>query len=113
MRLAGMDWRNYKKILIQNTDHQKFDDMIRMVISCSTANRQKFEQYLSEQRSRGRLNYGLHITDSALLTCLVFDRLNRHFHFVDGSNGGYALAAKEMKEQVHGEGCDTVFTARR
>ena len=113
MHFAGMDWRNYKKILIQNTDHQKFDDMIRMVISCSPANRQKFEQYLREQRAMGRLNYGLHITDSALLTCLVFDRLNRHFHFVDGSNGGYALAAKAMKEQVHGEGYDTVLTTRR
>ena len=113
MHFAGMDWRNYKKILVQNTDHQKFDDMIRMVISCSTTNRQKFEQYLREQRSTGRLNYGLHITDSALLTCLVFDRLNRHFHFVDGSDGGYALAAKAMKEQVHGEGYDTVFTTRR
>jgi hypothetical protein len=87
--------------------------MIRMVISCSTANRQEFERYLREQRSRGRLNYGLHITDSALLTCLVFDRLHRHFHFVDGSNGGYALAAKAMKEQIHGEGYDTVLTTRR
>jgi len=104
MRFARIDWRNYKKILIQNTDHQKFDDMIRMVISCSTTNREKFEQYLREQRSMGRLNYGLHITDSALLTCLVFDRLNRHFHFVDGSNGGYAFAAKAMKEQIYGEG---------
>jgi hypothetical protein len=113
LRFLGMDWRNYKKILIQNTDHQKFDDMIRMVISCSTANRQKFEQYLREQHAMGRLNYGLHITDSALLTCLVFDRLNRHFHFVDGSNGGYALAAKAMKEQVHGEGYDTMMTTRR
>jgi hypothetical protein len=113
MHFAGMDWRNYKKIVIQNTDHQKFDDMIRMVISCSTTNRQEFERYLREQRSMGRLNYGLHITDSALLTCLVFDRLHRHFHFVDGSNGGYALAAKAMKEQVHGEGYDTVLTTRR
>ncbi len=112
-RFLGMDWLNYKKILIQNTDHQKFDDMIRMVISCSTANRQKFEQYLREQHAVGRLNYGLHITDSALLTCLVFDRLNRHFHFVDGSNGGYALAAKAMKEQVHGEGYDTMVITRR
>ena len=113
LRFAGMDWRNYKKIVVQNTDHQKFDDMIRMVISCSTSNREKFEQYLSEQRSMGRLNYGLHVTDSALLTCLVFDRLNRHFHFVDGSNGGYALAAKAMKEQVHGEGYDTMMITRR
>jgi len=113
MRFAGMDWRDYKKIVIQNTDHQKFDDMIRMVISCSTSNRQKFEEYLREQRSMGRLNYGLHITDSALLTCLVFDRLNRHFHFVDGSNGGYALAARAMKEQINGEEHDTVLTTRR
>lgn len=112
-RLAGVDWRNYKKILIQNTDHQKFDDMIRMVISCSTANREKFENYLREQRDIGRINYGLHITDSALLTCLVFDRFNRHFHFVDGSNGGYALAAKVMKEQIHGEGYDTMMITRR
>ncbi|HEY3864216.1 MAG TPA: DUF3095 domain-containing protein [Verrucomicrobiae bacterium] len=100
LRLAGVDWKNYKKSLIENTDYQKFDDMIRMVISCSTQNREKFEQYLKEQRARGRLAYGLHVTDHALLTCLVFDRHHRHFHFVDGSNGGYALAANSLKEQL-------------
>jgi Protein of unknown function (DUF3095) len=99
-RFAGVDWRNYKKILIENTDYQKFDDMIRMVISCSRSSREKFENYLNEQRALGKLVYGLHVTDHALLTCLVFDRFDRHFHFVDGSNGGYALAADALKEQT-------------
>ena len=70
------------------------------VISCSTQNRKKFEKYLQERRALGKLVYGLHVTDHALLTCLVYDRFNRHFHFVDGSDGGYALAANALKEQI-------------
>jgi hypothetical protein len=100
LRFAGVDWGKYKKILIQNTDHQKFDDMVRMVISCSPKSRRVFEAYLERERALGRLVYGLHVTDHALLTCLVFDRYERHFHFVDGSNGGYALAAKSLKLQI-------------
>jgi hypothetical protein len=100
VRVGNLDFGKYHDVLIQNTDYQKFDDMIRMVISCSAANRQSFEDYLRGQWTQGRLVYGLHVTDKALLTCLVFDRRNRHFHFVDGSNGGYALAAKTLKQQL-------------
>lgn len=100
LHFGGVDWGNYQDVLIQNTDYQKFDDMIRMVISSSTEDRKAFEVYLGQEREKGRLVYGLHITDRALLTCLVFDRHNRHFHFVDGSDGGYALAAKTLKKQL-------------
>ncbi|HBU76611.1 MAG TPA: hypothetical protein DEF18_00775 [Muricauda sp.] len=34
------------------------------------------------------------------MTCMVFDRKDRHLHFVDGASGGYALAAKQMKGQL-------------
>jgi hypothetical protein len=34
------------------------------------------------------------------MTCLVFDRDGRQVHFVDGADGGYALAAKKMKERM-------------
>jgi hypothetical protein len=44
--------------------------------------------------------YGLHISDRALMTCLVFERNGRQVHFVDGADGGYALAAKEMKQKL-------------
>jgi hypothetical protein len=46
------------------------------------------------------LVYGLHVSKHALMTCLVFDRFGKQVHFVDGSGGGYALAAKQMKEQL-------------
>lgn len=36
----------------------------------------------------------------ALVTCLISPRAGAHFHFVDGSDGGYAMAAAEMKRQL-------------
>ncbi len=34
------------------------------------------------------------------LTCLVADYNGAHLHFLDGSDGGYAMAAVQMKEQL-------------
>lgn len=34
------------------------------------------------------------------MTCLIFDYDRDHFHFVDAADGGYALAAKQMKAQM-------------
>jgi hypothetical protein len=34
---------------------------------------------------------------------MVFDRKERHLHFVDGASGGYALAAKQLKDQIAGK----------
>ena len=36
-------------------------------------------------------------TDTALVTCVVTDYSYKHIHFLDGSYGGYAIAAKQMK----------------
>ena len=57
---------------------------------------------LEAQRKAGALFYGIQISDSALMTCMVFDRKDRHLHFVDGASGGYALAAKQMKSKLAG-----------
>jgi len=35
-----------------------------------------------------------------LMTCLVFERHGQQVHFVDGADGGYAAAAKEMKKRL-------------
>jgi hypothetical protein len=39
----------------------------------------------------------LHISTEALVTCLIFEREGGHLHFIDGANGGYALAANKLK----------------
>lgn len=89
----------YIQEMSDNTDFQKFDDMIRMVRDCTTQQRDQIQELLAAERAAGHIAYGLHSSNEALLTCLVF-QLDNHIHFVDGSNGGYALAAKQLKEQL-------------
>lgn len=98
--LGGVVWGTYRGTVTAATDYRKFDDMLRMVISGNTRQRRQLTAYLEQQHRRGRLVYGIHVSDRALLTCLVFERQGRQVHFVDGADGGYALAALAMKDRM-------------
>ena len=78
---------------------EKFDDLLRMVVSTSKEQTFKLKSYLENEFKKGEIIYGLHKSDAALMTCLIFERHGKHAHFVDSSNGGYAVAAKEFKER--------------
>ena len=92
-------WASYKKRILSTTDTEKFDDILRMVV-CSYSDQTKvLQEYLEEEYEKEELVYGIHRSDSALMTCLVFERHGRHIHFVDSSNGGYAMAAKMFKKR--------------
>ncbi len=93
-------WDRYKRIVIDTTDREKFDDTLRMIIAGTVLQRDELEAFLERLRQEGKLVYGMHVSRHALMTCLVFDRFGRQVHFVDGGNGGYAMAAKHMKEQL-------------
>jgi hypothetical protein len=55
---------------------------------------------LDEAAAKGDVLYGLHLQDEALMTCVVPSVLaSNHMHFVDGAGGGYALAARQLKER--------------
>ena len=101
VKTEDLDWGVYKDIAIAATDYRKFDDMLRMVISGNEWRRKKLTAYLERNYREGKLVYGLHVSDRALMTCLVFERGGRQVHFVDGADGGYALAAKDMKERMN------------
>jgi hypothetical protein len=100
IKTGTFNWGDYKQIVSEATDFKKFDDVLRMVISGRTRQRQKLTNYLEKKFQEGRLVYGFHVSDRALMTCLVFERNGRQVHFVDGADGGYALAAKKMKERI-------------
>lgn len=100
MKLHIGKWGGYKHILIEATDNEKFDDTLRMTISGTTAQRDTLRTYLEEQHQQKRLVYGIHTAHETLMTCIVFDYFGRQVHFVDAANGGYAIAAKEMKMQL-------------
>lgn len=101
LKTKELDWGVYKDIAIAATDYRKFDDMLRMVISGNGSQRNKLTAYLEKNYREGKLVYGLHVSDRALMTCLVFERNGRQVHFIDGADGGYTLAAKDMKQKMN------------
>jgi hypothetical protein len=97
---GGFDGKAYPLELIQNCDFRKFDDVLRMVVDVSLEQAKQIEEFLTREHQHDLIAFGIHRSESALMTCLVRSFSGDHVHFIDGSNGGYALAAKQLKAQL-------------
>lgn len=97
---GGFDGKAYRDELVVNCDFRKFDDMLRMVLDVSDEQCLQVEKLFRSHRARGEIAYGLHRSDEALVTCFVRSFSGDHIHFIDGSSGGYTLAAKQLKAQL-------------
>jgi len=97
---SATDWSLYKPDMARNSDHRKFDDMLRVVISGTKSQRQELESFLDQQHQQGKLAYGIHLANAAMITCMVFQYHRDHVHFVDGKGGGYVSAAKGLKKRL-------------
>lgn len=95
---GATDWNAYKDDLIRNTDFRKFDGILREVLSGTSEQRRILVDFLDEYVSKGECIYGIHVSDAAMITCLILNRSGDHYHFIDAADGGYALAAITMKE---------------
>jgi len=100
VRASTVDWGRYKDEVIENTDHRKFDGALKFVVDASGKEAADLEAFLAREHAQGRLVYGLHRSRAALITCMVASYQGAHVHFVDGSDGGYAIAAKMLKQQL-------------
>jgi hypothetical protein len=89
----------YVKEIVANTDYRKFDEALRMVIDVPSHQMGKILSILEQFRRNNELFYGTHSATSALMTCVVTNRKGDHIHFIDGADGGYALAAQQLKTQ--------------
>jgi len=102
---GGYRGKAYRSELRDNTDYQRFDDTLRILLDCDAQQAERIDALLQSSEARGELNYGLHRSDSALMTCLVFNLdKGQHIHFVDGSDGGFTAAAKNMKAKRQSAG---------
>jgi hypothetical protein len=100
VRTAETDWGRYRETLVRNSDVRKFNDVFRQILAGTAAQREALTAWLEERHARRELAYGLHVTDRAHMTCLVFDYSGRHLHFIDGADGGLFSAAKAFKERA-------------
>ncbi len=100
LKTQETDWSTYKETLVRNTDVRKFNDIYRQILAGTEAQREALTGWLEVRYRKRELVYGMHITDRAHMTCLVFNYSGRHLHFIDGADGGLFLAAKEFKERA-------------
>jgi len=90
----------YTSSIKAHSDYRKFDDMLRMNIDCSPKQLDMIKAYLKELYEKNYIYYGLHISENSIMTCYVNDLSpGNHIHFIDGGNGGFAMAAKKLKAQ--------------
>jgi hypothetical protein len=71
-----------------------------MVLDLEVSSISELRDFLQTGLDAGQLAYGMHLSGSALITCMVKSYGGNHVHFVDGADGGYALAAKQLKSQL-------------
>ena len=100
IRTQETDWGRYKETLVRNSDVRKLVDVYRQILAGNAAQREALAAWLEERYARGELVYGLHVTDRAHMTCLVFNYAGKHLHFIDGADGGLFLAARAFKERA-------------
>jgi hypothetical protein len=97
LSLGAFNARRYKRNVAANSDFRKFDDGLKMTIDLDKNRLSRLERLLQTAEAASICRYGLHRQASALMTCFVPTPLSHdHMHFIDGANGGYAMAAAAL-----------------
>ena len=95
---GNFDPQRYRAEMIANTDFCKYDETVCLVIDCSQAAIDAIKTCLEEAAAARAIRYGIHVSPTALVTCLVTSASNSlHVHFVDGGSGGYTSASSGLK----------------
>jgi hypothetical protein len=96
--------KKYAASMATHSDYRKFDDALRMIIDCTPVQAEEIQKTLEAMYQDEELFYGVHESDTSLMTCYVNGlQEGKHIHFVDGGDGGYAMAAKQLKQQMKDE----------
>ena len=100
LRVGRFIPKKYTREIIENSDFRKFDDSLRMVLDCSPELATEIEDFLNAAAAKGVVRYGSHRQQDAMMTCFTPSPSHpSHVHFIDGAQGGYALAAAALKQK--------------
>jgi len=100
LKSGHYELKRLKDYQVMSADFRKFDGTLKMVLNSSAKNRIALEQYLDDLSLEGKIQYGIHISNRSLMTCILKAGESQEVHFVDGADGGFALASKMLKEKL-------------
>lgn len=92
----------YKREITQNAvDFARSGAGLALVFDCPVDRIELVRSFMDERQARGDLQYGMQLSDHAVMTCFVTTpSQNEHVHFIDGGDGGYTSAATQLKAQA-------------
>ena len=99
-RINNLRGQQYLEQVITNADTLTIDGRINTIISSSMEKRIKFVEFLNAEEKAGNLIFGHFISRESVMTCYIENRDEKHIHFVDGADGGYTEASKELKNKL-------------
>ncbi|HET7896463.1 MAG TPA: DUF3095 family protein, partial [Flavisolibacter sp.] len=97
--IGGIKAQAYLQQLIAHADTLTIDGRVTTIVCGTPAQQEIFIRYLAEQEQNGNLVFGHHNSRESIMTCYIENRNARHIHFVDGADGGYTEASKELKQK--------------
>lgn len=95
--LGGLSGQEYLTQLIAHADTLTVDGRINTIVCAPPERHERFLQFLQTQEAAGLLVYGHHASKESIMTCYIENLNDKHVHFVDGADGGYTFAARELK----------------
>lgn len=99
----------YNRYMFVQSDWIKMDGALRLVIDADGQEEAGLRVVLAELEYRKKIFFGIHCSDSAVMTChLISKEGQRHVHFIDGKGGGLTRAAFDVKEKKRSSGVSTL-----
>ena len=93
--------KTYKDSIRHHSDYRKFDDTLRLILDCHEEELEGLKECLEKSFQEEKIYYGLFSSRQALMTCFVHNlQQGNHLHFIDGADGGLAMAARQLKTQM-------------
>ncbi|TGK85348.1 DUF3095 domain-containing protein [Leptospira bourretii] len=89
-----------KDYQVLSADFRKYDGTLKMVIDGSHEHREALVSFLNQLETEGLIRYGIFVSNRSLMTCVLKVASSEEVHFVDGADGGFAMAAKMLKEKL-------------
>ncbi len=102
LKLGKFSAEKYRNDVMRGAvDFARSGETLALVFDCPLENIELIREYLEQRCTRNELCYGMHVSDHAVMTCLVTSAVDdKHVHFADGGDGGYTKAARQLKARL-------------